>query len=198
MVIARATFGRSPRYAGLRMTADEYLALEDDGFRYELIDGVVVMSPSPTPEHQDIRGEIEYQLRHHARQTHAGVVLSEVDVRLDTRLVYRPDLVFIRSDRVHKPLKRIDVAPDLVVEVLSPGTEVLDQKTKRDDYERFGVAEYWLVDNEHRSVKFLRLLRGRFIEVNASHGRFVSEAVPGFELDLASMTKAWHEYDEPK
>jgi len=180
------------------MTADEYLALEDDGYRYELIDGVVVMSPSPTPEHQNIRGEIEYQLRHYARQTKAGAVLSEVDVRLDTRLVYRPDLMFIRTDRIRKPLKQVDIAPDLVLEVLSPGTEVFDQKTKRDDYERFGVAEYWLVDNEHRSVKFLRLLRGRFVDVIAARGRFVSEAVPGFELDLASINDAWREYDEPK
>lgn len=60
------------RYAGLRMSADDYLALPDDGFRNELIDGVVVMTPSPDFDHQDVRGEIEFQPRAHVRKNARG------------------------------------------------------------------------------------------------------------------------------
>lgn len=172
------------------MSADEFLSLADDGFRYELIDGVVVMTPSPDFNHQDVRGEIEYQLRRHVRKTHCGWVGSEVDVRMSPRLVYRPDLLFINAkDHPRRP-SRIDFAPDLIVEVLSPGTTAFDLETKRADYEKKGVLEYWIVDPQDGAVTFLRLQRGRYIEAKPIRGRFASKAVPGFKLDLKAVRDA--------
>jgi Uma2 family endonuclease len=180
----------TPRYTGLRMSADDYLALPDDGFRYELIDGVVVMTPSPDFDHQDVRGEIEYQLRAYVRKSRCGWVGSEVDVRMSAKVVYRPDLLFIgRKDHPRRP-KRIDFAPDLVVEVLSPSTTAFDLETKRNDYEKKGVLEYWIVDPQDGSVRFLRLERGRYVEVKAVRDRFASKAVPGFKLDLKAVRGA--------
>ncbi|HMN41559.1 MAG TPA: Uma2 family endonuclease [Phycisphaerales bacterium] len=196
MVVPTPSRQRAPRYSGLRMTADDYFALDDDGFRYELIDGVVVMTPSPSPGHQDIRAEIEHQLRLFVRARGLGLVLSEVDVRFDASLVYRPDLIFLRKGRYSKPLKRVEVSPDLIVEVASPSTVSLDQTTKLGDYQRFGVAEYWLVDASRHTIRFLRLVRGAYVEVQPSHGRFESEAVPGFALDLAAVLGVCSEYDD--
>ncbi len=187
MVARNPTQLRVPRYSGLRMTADDYLALADDGFRYELIDGVVVMTPSPTPEHQDIRGEIEWQMRGFVRQHAIGRVLSEVDVRLNDELVYRPDMIFISRARMARMPKKITAIPELMVEVLSESSTALDQHTKLADYQRFGVEEYWLVDVVNHSIRFLRLVRGTYIEVKATQGRFASEAVPGFVLDVAAV-----------
>jgi Uma2 family endonuclease len=193
MVIARQDPGRFAKFAGLRMDADEYLSLQDDGFRYELIDGVVVMSPSPTPEHQDIRGEIEYQLRDFIEEHQSGLVLSEVDLRLSPNLVYRPDLIFLKG-RYDEALQLVDFPPDMVLEVLSPSSAAMDQRTKLADYERFGIAEYWIVDPYSASMKFLRLLRGRYIEVQPTGERYVGEAVPGFTLDLTRLRRVFKRY----
>ncbi len=193
MVIARPDPGRFAKFAGLRMDADEYLSLQDDGFRYELIDGVVVMSPSPTPEHQDIRGEIEFQLRDFVDERGSGLVLSEVDVRLSGTLVYRPDLIFIKAGQ-DRPIELVDFPPDMVLEVLSPSSAAMDQRTKLADYERFGIAEYWIVDPYSASTKFLRLLRGRYIEVPPTGDHYVSEAVPDFSLDLARLRRVFKRY----
>ncbi len=172
------------------MGADEYLSLADDGLRYELIDGVIVTTPSPDFDHQDVRGEIEFQLRAHVRKTKCGWVGSETDVRLSSRLVYRPDLLFINGDDHPRRPKRIDFAPDLVVEVLSPSTTAFDRETKRADYERKGVLGYWIVDSQDGAVTFLRLKRGRYVETKPVRGRFASEAVPGFKLDPKAVRNA--------
>lgn len=187
----------TPRYAGLRMGADDYLALPDDGFRYELVHGVVVMTPSPEFDHQDVRGEIEYQLRAHVHRTRCGWVGSEVDVRLSARLVYRPDLLFINGKSHPRRPKRIDFPPDLVVEVLSPSTTAFDLETKRTDYEGKGVLEYWIVDPKDGAITFFRLERGRYLEVKPVRGKFASKAVPGFRLDLKPVRAASEEAQRP-
>jgi Uma2 family endonuclease len=191
MVVAiRPLSERYPRYAGLRMSADEYLALDDDGFRYELIDGVVVMAPSPEVPHQDVRGEIELQLRQHIKRRQSGWAVSEVDIRLGPRLVYRPDLVFVSSSQHARRPRRIDFVPSLVVEVISPSSVAFDVQTKAGDYAKFGVLEYWIVNPEDGEVRFLRLRRGRYAEVKPVRDQFVSKAVPGFTLDLKAVREA--------
>lgn len=173
-----------PIYAGLRMTADEFLSLADDGFRYEVVDGVVMMTPSPSFEHQDVAGEIERQIRNYLIEHPVGYVSHELDVRLDAELLYNPDLVFVKSSRVKRRPSKLTIAPDLVVEVLSKRTQRYDLTTKRDDYERCGVHEYWVIDLVRRKITFLRLHRGKYAAAKAQRGKFVSEAVPGFILDV--------------
>src|SRR5574337_313180 len=103
---------RGPQYAGLRMSAEEYEALPDDGFQYELVDGVIVMSPSPTPQHQSVLAEILYQIKAHLRVNPVGLALPETDVRLGRDLVYRPEIVYLRAERVRENWQRIRTAPD--------------------------------------------------------------------------------------
>jgi len=188
MVLAiRRPTDRYPQYAGLRMTADEYLSLDDDGFRYELIDGVVVMSPSPGFDHQDVRGEIENQLRNFVKPRKLGWVGSEVDLRLGSKLVYRPDLLFVSSKNHLRRPKRLGFPPELVVEVLSPSTTVFDLETKSADYAKFGILEYWIVNPDDGEIRFLHLVRGRYVEAKPTRGKFASKAVPGFKLDLKAV-----------
>src|SRR5438045_1840911 len=112
-------------YAGLRMSADEFLALGETPERYELIDGTVVMSPSPTPIHQLIIVELLQQILAW-KQVHAGArVFPDTDLRLSSGKVYRPDLVVYAPGRLARPPERLAVPPDLVVEVLSPGSKPL-------------------------------------------------------------------------
>ncbi|MFG0284970.1 MAG: Uma2 family endonuclease, partial [Phycisphaerales bacterium JB039] len=109
-------------YAGLRMTADEYLALGETTDRYQLIDGVVMMSPSPSPAHQRLLAEILYQFESFARAGGDILIFPDTDVRLDDQLVYRPDISIYRTQRLPRIPDRLRLAPDLVVEILSPGS----------------------------------------------------------------------------
>lgn len=188
MVVARPDIPPSgPRYTGLRMSADEYLALPDDGHRYELIDGVVVMSPGPSPSHQDVRGEIEYKLRAFLRDHPVGWALADVDIVLSSDLIYRPDLVFVGSHRGQSRPRRIDFPPELVVEVLSPSNASTDLHTKRADYQRFGVPEYWIVSPGDGAILALTLDAGAYCERVLSGDAYGCPAIDGFTLDLAAV-----------
>lgn len=182
---------RAPVYAGLRMTADEFFALEDDGFKYELVDGVTIMSPSATPSHQKAALEIAYQLMCHLKAHPQGELLHETDIELEPGLVYRPELVFLRTELVRANWRRIRTAPDLVVEVVSRESRRFDRETKKTDYERHGVREYWIIDPQLEAFTFFRQLDGRFAEVAAQGDSFASEAVTGFVLDLAAVRAAF-------
>lgn len=187
-------FGRArapdvPRYAGLRLSADEYLDLPDDGFKYQVINGVVVMSPSPAPRHQGIKVELGAQLRNFLKAHPIARVFPDLDVRFAADLVYRPDLVVVRNERLPKPLRRIDVVPDLIVEILSPGSEAMDERTKLADYQKFGVKEYWIVEpGEPISIRVLRHIAGGFVE--APVGTIDSVVLPGFRLDMDALRQA--------
>lgn len=182
----------APGYAGLRMTADEYLALPPDGERYELVEGVVVMSPSPILRHQAVSGEIFGQLHAYLRTNPIGFAFFEVDVRLGRGvggrdLVFRPDLVFVRRDRFAVLPAYVTGAPDLVVEVVSPSHRRYDRETKRTEYERHAVPEYWVIDPEEATVELWRLDGGAYTDVTPAGDAFPSQAVPGFVLDLGAV-----------
>lgn len=176
-------------YVGLRMSADEFLQIPDDGQFYELIDGVIVMSPSPTPRHQKTAMEVSLQLGMFLREHPIGDVFPELDVHLGQGptggdLVYRPEVIFVRKERLPPMENKVFGAPDLVVEVISKGSRRFDTETKKGDYERFGVKEYWLIDPARKAMTFYRLEEGRFVDAPASGDFFASQAVPGFRLDL--------------
>jgi Uma2 family endonuclease len=172
------------------VTADEFEALPDDGYRYEVINGVtVLMSPSPSFEHQDAASEIEMQIRVYLKSHPVGRAAREIDVTFDRLHVYRPDLVFLSTERFPRRTSRLRVAPDMVLEVLSPGTKGRDLTTKRADYERFGVTEYWIVDTVNESMTFLRLGPRGYATVPVRGRKFASKAIPGFTLDIAAVIK---------
>ncbi len=179
-----------PLYAGMRMSADEYERLEDDGFHYEVIDGVVVMAPSPNSEHQAVLCEIIKQLGVFLDDHPIGRVLCEMDVRFGPLHVYQPDALFISKSRMTRRTPRVHVVPEMVLEILSPGTKRRDLGTKKTDYERFGVDEYWIIDPAaKRPFSCLRRKADRLVEVAVPARSFRSQAVPGFVLDLVSLRR---------
>src|SRR5262245_55103036 len=119
-------------YAGLRLSVDEYLQLPEDGNRYELINGVVFRSPSPVPIHQIVAGEISRQLNNFLIENAIGKAMHDTDVVFETSegagLVYQPDLVFIPHEKLPPMDRPITNVPNLVVEILSPGSRRLDTR----------------------------------------------------------------------
>lgn len=183
-------------YRGLRMSADEYFRLEDDGFRYELIDGVVCMSPSPLPVHQKVAVQLVVQIANYLEDHPVGTVFVELDVQLGAGpnggdLVYRPDVVFLRAERVAQNQERIVGPPDLIVEVVSNTSRRYDNETKKDDYERCGVREYWIIDPHLETMAFYALREGRYVELTAQDDRLHSEVIAGFALDLERVRGAF-------
>ena len=140
-------------------TYSDLVALPDDHLRHELIDGEHVVTPSPAIPHQVIVWNLTEALGPYLRAHPIGTALTgPVDVRLSPYTVLVPDLVYFTAERFARVVndKHATAAPDLAVEILSPGTRRRDQGRKRAVYDREGVREYWIVDPEAGSVTALR------------------------------------------
>jgi Uma2 family endonuclease len=190
---------RSESHAGLRLSQGEYFALPRDEHRYELVDGVVTLSPSPSPNHQYVAKVIFRQLDDYVEMHQLGVVLYEVDVALPQRAgrgdaVYRPEIIVVLRPDADSIVDRIECVPALVVEVVSPDSRNLDAVTKFEEYERAGVAEYWLADPEQQTFRVFRRSGGGFVEAPVAGEAYESQAVPGLRLDVASIRAAYRQF----
>lgn len=140
----------------IKFTVNDYMTTPPDK-RYQLLDGELILAPAPTTRHQRILINLLQALDAFVRANGVGeVFLSPCDVVLSSYDVVQPDLLFVshaRSSIVTEA--NLQGAPDLVVEVLSPGTAQYDRGYKRALYGRHGVREYWLVDPEAQRVEIL-------------------------------------------
>lgn len=142
----------------IKYTYRDYLLLpESEEKRYELVQGELYMVPSPTPGHQEISKRLFRILDSFVESNGLGVVFyAPLDVVLSEEDVLQPDILFVASDRRSIITERnIRGAPDLIVEVLSPGTADRDRLLKRTRYAKFGVREYWVVDPETKIIEVL-------------------------------------------
>jgi len=143
-------------------TADDLDALPDDGFRYELVDGVLLVSPSPAAPHQIGLAGLLFAL-HAAAPPHVRVLPAPLDIRFSPTRQLQPDIVVI--PRVTPSGPKVTDLPLLAVEVLSPSTRATDLTLKRHVFEQAGVPSYWLLDTEIPSLTVLELTGGVYVEV---------------------------------
>ena len=171
--------------------AQDYLRLSEEEERCELLLGTFYMAPAPTVAHQLVVAVITRRLNELAKRTGAVAVNSPVDVVLSDRTVVQPDVVYVSQNRLDiVNRQRVEGAPDLIVEVLSPGSSRRDRIGKLALYRAARVAEYWLVDPEARTLEFLDLRDElpvvRFAEDDVYKSAHLSE----LHLDLAAF---WRE-----
>ena len=135
-------------------TSRDYQNLPE-GAPYQLIGGKLVMNPSPDIQHQRLSGILEYQLRSFVAEHGLGDVFdAPTDVQFSEHDVYQPDMFFISRSRMEIiGTKRIQGAPDLIIEILSPSTAYFDLREKYETFELCGVREYWLVDPERKEIE---------------------------------------------
>ena len=168
-------------------TYETLLETPDDGRRYEIHEGELIVSPSPAWWHQRVVVRLAYEFEFHVREHELGgtVLASPLDVRFAPHNIYQPDIVYVSPARRHILRDRMPVegAPDLVVEVLSPSNRTYDQTQKAEAYARFGVLEYWIVDPESRRIEVLGLQDGALIAIPAEGGRAVSRVLPRLAID---------------
>ena len=173
-----------------RYTYEDYAQLPE-GAPYQLIDGELVMSPSPSTYHQHLVLRLGRALLNFAEEHQTGeVFVAPMDVYLSPEDTVQPDLIFIaQARRGIIGEQKIDGAPDLIVEILSPSTAYLDLTKKKRLYERHGVKEYWIVDPEQRTVEIFEHADGRFMQRArlVETGTAASTLLDGFEVDLADL-----------
>ena len=171
-----------------KYTIEDYLKL-DDGNRYELIDGELILVPRPRFKHQRIRLQIANFFVNFLEQNPIGEVVYEVDVHLGDKVV-APDVLFISKERLHI-IEELNIqgAPDLVVEVLSPSTASYDKKIKSKLYFKNGVKEFWLVDPDQQLVEVLiaEEKQWRWAGVFDREDILTTELLPGLEVKLAEV-----------
>jgi Uma2 family endonuclease len=128
--------------------------LPDDGLRYEIIDGILVVSPSPIPRHQRAIRRLSRILEDNCPDDHE-VFFAPLDWQPDQWTSLEPDLLVVAKDRIGE--KNISENPALVVEVLSPSTSRYDRVMKASRYAEAGIPQYWIVDPARPSVEVFDL-----------------------------------------
>ena len=143
-------------HAAADWTAERVRALPDDGLRYEVVDGELLVTPAPRWAHQRAVAELFVILREHVRRHRLGeVTFSPADVELDPRTLVQPDLFVVPLVDGVRMQEWSDIEGRLLlaVEVLSPSTARADRHLKRRRYQRAGIPEYWIVDLDARLVE---------------------------------------------
>lgn len=167
--------------------------LPDDNNRYELIEGELFVSCAPGLPHQLVLQRLQVALVNYLETHRVGIVAPGAGAVFSDYDAVIPDLVFVRNERWDEIVAndRFVGAPDLVVEILSPGKENRnrDLLAKRRLYARYGVEEYWIVDRENRSVMIFRLQDRTLEEIATLHDadEISSPFLPGFKLNVGSI-----------
>ena len=173
----------------MKYTLEDYEKLPV-GSPYQLIEGELIMSPSPTPSHQRVSIRLSVKLFNYVREKAKGEVLySPIDVYLTKENAYQPDIVVIlQGSRARITEKGIEGPPDIVVEILSPSTAYYDLTEKRDVYEQVGVKEYWILDPLRKTFEiYANSQEGFKLICKAKEEGMVRSDLLGLKLDLKEV-----------
>lgn len=145
-------------------TAMEVFSLLPEGTLCEVIENQLYMSPSPNRKHQRLSIFISTRIFNFLAKKNSGeVYVAPIDVFLDSKNAFQPDIVFVSNENSNILSDRgIEGAPDLVIEILSTSNEKHDTVKKKAVYERCGVKEFWLVDPKARNAYGFQLSKGKY------------------------------------
>jgi len=164
---------------GRAFTRQDLDAMPDDGHRYELVDGTLIVTPAPSPLHQEVLLRLTVLLEH-GRPDHLRVLFAPLDVALGDDTVLQPDLLVAPRDQFTE--RDLPTAPLLAVEVLSPSTPRIDLTLKRARYEAAGCPSYWVVDPDAPSLTAWELQDDGYVEVATVTANETFVATTPFEV----------------
>ena len=174
----------------VKFTYHDYSLMPEDK-RHELIEGDLLMAPAPTILHETVRMNIVRRLFDVLEKKIVGkIFLAPCDVVLSEEDVVQPDIFFIsRAREGIITEKNIQGAPNLVVEIISPGTEERDRIVKRKLYYKYGVQEYWIVDPKARTVEVMESGKKGLetIRVYPENATLTSRCLKGLSLKVRSL-----------
>ena len=182
-----------------KLTYEAWLALPETKQRYEIADGVLMMPPAPTPDHQWLILELSVLLRDFVNERGLGVVLAapvDLLIQREPLRTRQPDILYLSAQRTGikgrdelRGLQYLEIPPDLVVEVLSPSNTRRDIESKLEDYRGIGVNECWLVNPEAETVEVRNLLAegGAAAELYGIEGNLRSQVLANFDLRVSDI-----------
>ncbi|MFU8794502.1 MAG: Uma2 family endonuclease [Dethiobacteria bacterium] len=176
--------------SGRKMTYADYCTLpEEPGYRYEVLDGVLVRDPSPNVPHQHAITELYVILREYfmKKDQEGKIFLAPLDVTLDQHNVIQPDLFYIPgSGKKMIKFERIDGKPVLVVEVISPSSGRKDRFQKMNIYQKNEIKHYWLLDPDQKTLECFELRDGLYSMVVGGMENDIVEhpTFNGLKIDL--------------
>jgi Uma2 family endonuclease len=168
---------------GRPLTRADLESMPDDGHRYELIDGVLIVSPSPRHRHQTVVGNL-YLLLRATCPPDLQVILAPFAVALADDTEVQPDLLV--APRSQFADKELPGGPLLAIEVLSPSTRRVDLLLKRDRLQSAGVPSYWLVDPDALTVTILELVGGQYEELAVVAGDAAYDVQRPFPVQIVA------------
>jgi Uma2 family endonuclease len=175
-----------------KITVKEFRAMEfpeNDYYIYELINGIIMKKAAPKPIHQFVVRRLSKAFENYLDQNPIGEFLtSPIDVFFDDNSQTQPDLLFIKKERdfIVDLDEGIMGAPDLIVEILSPGSYKADKIDKKNLYERFGVKEYWIIDPNNKVVEAFVMNDNAYVMqyILENDGQLASTVLTGFTVDI--------------
>lgn len=179
--------------AEILLTNEDLECLPRDGNRDELIEGKLYVSIAPELAHQRILGELLFAVMCYLDSNPIGEVLATPGVILSDYDGVIPDLVYLSNERREEIATgtRIYGAPNLVIEILSPGVQNMerDRKVKLKLYDKYGVDEYWIVDTRARAIEVYRREDGKlkFFTTFVVDEEIITPLLPGFTCAVASL-----------
>ncbi|MBI4334938.1 MAG: Uma2 family endonuclease [Chloroflexi bacterium] len=177
--------------SGIKFTYEDYRSLpESETKRYELLEGELVVAPSPNERHQSVSRNLEFLLFQFVKDNNLGTIyFASFDVHLGDN-VLQPHIMYISRDRLSIITRdEIHGPPDLVIETLSPATAARDRNIKRTVYARRGVRELWIVDPEGEAIEVAKLGKAG-LETTGIYKKgetLRSHVLPGFRPDLREV-----------
>lgn len=176
-----------------KYTVEDYMMLEE-GAPFQLINYDLVMSPSPLPIHQQILFALsEVIVFYHVQHGRRGQwYYAPQDVKFDEGNILQPDVLYIKEERKAELIKdRIEGAPDLIIEILSPSNAYYDLRQKKDIYEKYGVKEYIIVDPVQQNADLYIQQNGVFVLHQKAQltETLKSVLLPGFDIEVSKLFK---------
>jgi Uma2 family endonuclease len=176
-----------------KYTVEDYMMLEE-GAPFQLINYDLIMSPSPIPLHQQIVFALsEVIVLYNIKIGRKGQwMYAPADVKFDEGNILQPDILYIAEERKSELIKeRIEGAPDLVMEILSPSTAYYDLRQKKNIYEKYGVKEYVIIDPIEQSAELYALKDGIYYlhQKAQNNEQLNSVLLQGFSIDLSKLFK---------
>ena len=170
------------------LTYEDYVLLPNDGKRYEILEGELTVTPAPGTKHQTASGNLFVLLAHYIKERDLGKLFhAPIDLILESTSVLQPDLLFVSKVRQQIITERaVEGVPDLVIEILSPGTSRTDRVTKAQIYARYGVPHYWIVDPEQEIIETYLLEANGYRVAATLQGKTPMAAPPFTELEIAA------------
>ena len=173
---------------------DDYVKIPDDGKRYEILNGELIMSPSPTTLHQRVAGKLFIELKTFVEKNNLGeVFISPYDVILNDDDIVQPDIIFVSNENENIITEEnIKGSPDLLIEILSPSTGYYDLVEKKDIYEKSGIKEYWIVDPQKKWIEVYSLKQHKYYLFNRieKKGKIKSIVLNSLDLDIHKIFEA--------